>query len=720
MKFSVGVLMFGAAMLVLPAAGTVKAETREARVVLDGVVQRLDAPAFVEDGTYYVPVRGVLERLGYKLSWDGTAGKIIAAKEGLQALVLAPEGTEAVYNSGAVELEKSVRLVDGTAYMPAVSVMKLLGYEVETDIYHGSFYVKTPVWLRIGEALAVGGDRIRLEGETSGFGAVTDVSLYADGELVYAGAWKYGAMIGGKVYDKGRLVYEGGLKNNLPEGYGIRYDVSGSRYEGQFQGGIPHGKGRRFSGNKLVYDGDWVSGRMEGNGKLYDSAGKIVYQGALMNGQRQGYGILYNAAGLKVYEGNWVTDERSGKGKAFGPDGKIEYAGMWRSDVRHGDGKLNRFGRIKSYDLDGTDVTSVKEMDVLYVKDVEYESGMLIVQDPREKIYTGAFTETGELNGEGEVGVVTGNIMSEAGVLTGWTRLYKGTLKNGEMTGGGVFYDAQGRVSYEGEVKDGKRNGHGVSFKDGLIAYSGGWRDDEPHGTGWIYKPNSQSGSDYQITEAFYSFGRQTGTGNGYRVYLTAAGSGLTGAGVQIWTYDASRGAAPGGASYWTSMGGGVLVYSGELKNGLREGQGTEYLQDGYRYTGGFKANRKSGTGKLELSGTGYRFEGEFADDLKNGKGKLYSGSALVFEGEYKSGLRNGFGVSYGINGVKEYEGNYQDDKKHGYGTGYLNGWKQYAGEFKYDKREGYGTLYNSAGGIEYSGQFKEGYTLEQYQALNP
>jgi hypothetical protein len=720
----VRVFLIGAAILVLSEAGAAVAEARQARVALDGVVQRFDVPAYAEEGTFYLPVRALLEQLNYSLEWDTSESRIIASKDGLMRMELKPDSSGVIYNSSHADLGDHVRLINGTAYMPAEPVMKLLGYEVETDSYHGSIYLKTPIWLRIGEALAAGGDRVRLVGETAGFGAVTDVSLYLEDELVYEGSWKYGAMIGGKVYDKGRLMYEGGIKYNRPEGFGIRYDVSGSRYEGQFREGIANGKGRWFSGGKLVYDGEWASGRMEGNGKLYGSAGKAVYQGALSNGLRQGYGILYNDAGGKAYEGNWAAGERSGFGKAFSADGKIEYAGMWRNDVRHGQGSLNRFGRIKYYDLDGTSVTSVKDLDVQYVKDVEYANGLLIVQGSREWIYSGAFTDTGEPEGEGEVGIVTGTTLSEAGVLTSWSRHYKGTLKDGRMTGNGVLYDAQSKVSYEGEVKDGKRNGQGASFQDSVIQYNGGWRDDAPHGLGWTYKSNSAgsaaaSSSDYNITEVTYSFGKQTKTGNVYRVYRDSTGTGLTGNGVQIWIYDGARGAAPLGDEYWTSTGGGVLVYSGSLRNGLREGQGTEYLPEGFRYTGSFKANRKSGMGKLELPGTGYRFEGEFADNDKNGKGKLYSGGSLLFEGEYKSGLRNGYGVSY-VSGMKEYEGNYQDDKRHGYGVSYLNGAKHYAGQFKNDKRDGFGTLYRSTGEIEYSGEFKEGYTLASYNTMNP
>lgn len=544
--------LIGAVLLGLqPAAGAVAAE-RQVRVVLDGEVRTFDAPAFLEDGTFYLPVRGVLEQLGFVLDWDAVAGRLTAAKDGLRRLELTPDRTEAVLPSGTVDLEKSVRLKDGTAYMPAAPVMKLLGYDVETDAFRGSFYVKTPVWLRIGEAVAAGGGKVRLEGNPSGFGAVADdVKLYLEEELVYEGAFRNGALTGGKVYDQGRLVYEGGLASNKPDGTGVLYQGgTGSRYEGQFRDGAPHGKGRWFSGGRLIYDGDWKAGRMEGNGKQYGADGKIVYQGMLVNGVRQGYGLAYNTSGGVLYEGNWAHGVRSGFGKEFGSDGKLVYSGIWKEDRRNGGGTLNRYGKVKFYEADGTKVSSVKELDALYVRDVEYANGIIIEQNAKEWIYTGSFTAAGEPNGEGEVGLVTGTNVTEAGVLTSWSPHYKGTLQYGAMTGAGVFFDSAGRVSYEGEVHDGKRNGQGSSYVDGAIVYSGEWRDDVPHGAGWEYKVSPSGGtgsavSDTTITRVRYANGKLAGTGDVYRVSRNGTGTGLTGTGIQIWIYDAGRGGPP-------------------------------------------------------------------------------------------------------------------------------------------------------------------------------
>lgn len=55
-------------------------------------------------------------------------------------------------------------------------------------------------------------------------------------------------------------------------------------------------------------------------------------------------------------------------------------------------------------------------------------------------------------------------------------------------------------------------------------------------------------------------------------------------------------------------------LYEGETKNGLREGQGTQYFPNGYKYTGEWLGNKASGQGKLEyVDGTFY--EGSYKDN---------------------------------------------------------------------------------------------------------
>jgi hypothetical protein len=701
LKPAIIALAAGAVLLFAP-AGQAAAQKREAAVAWDGTFARFENEAYLDNGAFYLPAREMLEKLGYQVAWDESAGLIVGVKEGGSRLELSPGIADAMLNGRNYTLPLPVQVINGTAFMPAAAVMELLGYQVETDQYKARLYISSSIWQQIDEALA-GASAYRLEGVADKSGSSSNASLYLGKELVFTGSWNGGALgSSGKVYDKGRLIYEGGLKANRPEGPGVRYDINGERYEGLFAAGVSQGQGRLYAGNRLLYEGDWKSGRMSGAGKLFDENGKPLFEGLFQNGVRQGYGVLFNpATGKKSYEGNWVGDVRAGYGKAFNNEGKIEYAGYWRKDERNGTGTAHRYGKVNFYGLDGTNVSSVQQVDVAYVTDVEYSSGLLIKQSSSEWVYRGAFTDNGELNGKGEAGRVTGTLISEAGVLNKWTPYFKGDFRYGEMTGSGAFYDEQGALLYEGSIEDGKRQGQGVSYSLGKLQYSGAWDKDLKQGKGWTYSDHagSSASASFTITESSYNKDVQTGTGNVYRVYGSASDSSTpnakaTGKGAQYLTYDASR-------AVWLNSGSqsgsrGKLVYEGDLENGLRSGAGIEYLSDGGTYTGSFRNNERNGTGTLVLSSS--RYEGEFLNNVKHGQGKLYENGVIVYEGQFRSGLRNGLGVSYRYGGLREYEGDFRDDKRNGTGTLY----------------DYWGTT------VVYRGEFKDGLTLAEYNALHP
>lgn len=680
------------ALLPFPHAAAAEASVREARVVVDGVVERFEQPAFLEEGTYYMPVRALLTRLGYEVQYEEARGVITARKQG-RSIELTPDSSRALVDAVPVELNRPVKLVEDTTFFPAEPLLAALGYESETDGYRARYYLKSTIWQRIAEAIATGGDAYRLESSPkSPFSDLVTVSLYMNDELVYAGSWLNGTMHGpGKVYDKGRLVYEGALRSNLPHGSGIRYDASGLRYEGEFKNGLPDGQGQLYSGAQLVYDGLWTQGRMHGSGKQFGTGGKTVYEGAILNGLREGYGVLYDESGRTVYEGNFAAGQRAGQGKAYGPDGKIVYSGFWAKDQRHGSGSEYRYGKVMSYGLDGTNVTAAREVEAVYITEVEYAKGLKISSGGKEWTYRGAFTDKGEPHGQGEIGIVTGNVLSQAGVLTGWELHYRGEFQYGKMTGIGQFYDGTGKAVYYGQVLNGRRNGQGTSYANGLQEYTGAWRLDVKDGTGWEFAAETAVAAGqrtaYRMTEVRYDWGTRAYSGNVYKVYPSAGSTGLTGQGSQVWIWDVSRNAAPSGV--FPTESGAALVYTGSLVNGLREGQGVEYLADGSKYTGSFKANLRHGSGRLD--GTDYRYEGQFENNLMHGAGKYYQYGYLVYSGDFKYGERTGNGIGYRWNGTKEYEG-----------------------EFKNGKKDGYGVLYGSDGmTVLYKGLYKDGIRVD-------
>ena len=110
--------------------------------------------------------------------------------------------------------------------------------------------------------------------------------------------------------------------------------------------------------------------------------------------------------------------------------------------------------------------------------------------------------------------------------------------------------------------------------------------------------------------------------------------------------------------------------YIGEIVNGLPEGQGILYADDGSRYEGGWKNGKLEGKGIAYLN-NGDRYEGDWKNGLKEGKGIYYYNREPYkgdrYEGEYKNNKQEGKGILYYNNGDK-YEGDFKKGKQEGKG----------------------------------------------------
>lgn len=104
----------------------------------------------------------------------------------------------------------------------------------------------------------------------------------------------------------GKVTYFGDLENNMANGKGFGYWLSGSTYEGTWKNNKRHGKGIFIWADGEKYEGD--------------------YQEDL----RHGYGVYSSKSGR--YEGFWAHDMRHGEGKLYEPNGKLKVHGIWEKD----------------------------------------------------------------------------------------------------------------------------------------------------------------------------------------------------------------------------------------------------------------------------------------------------------------------------------------------------------------------------------------------------
>ena len=149
--------------------------------------------------------------------------------------------------------------------------------------------------------------------------------------------------------------------------------------------------------------------------------------------------------------------------------------------------------------------------------------------------------------------------------------IYEGEFKNGERNGKGKEYDKNGKLKFEGEYLNGKRNGKGKEYNTGIK---------------FKLKNNKDKNKDIKELEEIKD---------------------------------------------------DILLFEGEYLNGKRNGKGKEYDDEGkIKFEGEYLNGERNGRGKEYNKGE-LLFEGEYLNGERNGKGKLYGNTKLIFEGEFRN-----------------------------------------------------------------------------------
>jgi hypothetical protein len=291
-------------------------------------------------------------------------------------------------------------------------------------------------------------------------------------------------------------------------------------------------------------------------------------------------------------------------------------------------------------------------------------SGKLYLPDG---IYQGGYTAGNRRANEG-----TMEYYDEPLYKGGW--IYKGGWKNDRRHFEGTLTSKPAKI---GEVAS-------VNNTNPIEIYSGKWVNDVLQGAGkyekvgqWKYEGNfvngkmEGDGTSIEKNGSKYIGQWKNGFKEGKGVLTTAAGD----------------------------------VYDGEWKNGELNGQGTWLTASGdYKYVGGFRNGKRSGTGTLKEGANTYI--GEWYHDDKMGKGEYNWSNGDKYIGEW-SVTRNGKGIMYYANGDK-YDGEWRSDKKSLQGTYTWHNGDVYTGEWARDTMNGEGTmLYKS--GEKYIGTWKDG-----------
>ena len=316
--------------------------------------------------------------------------------------------------------------------------------------------------------------------------------------------------------------------------------------------------------------------------------------------------------------------------------------------------------------------------------------------------------------------------------------IFEGEYKNGERNGKGKEYDKFGKLIFEGEWKSGKRwnvnNDFGKKLQEGKgvlyeyseckqILYRGEYSNGERNGEGKeYYKWNGDFSHELVFEGEYLNGNRWNGKGYGKNKKLI---------------YELKNGKSTNVVDYFGFESPDIVRYDSEkgfiyqyayVRNLIFKG---EYL-NGNIWEG--KINNILDQYLLDVKNGKFfwdddEFTAEYSYGSWNGKGKEYKDNKLVFEGEYLNGNKWN-GIGYEIDSNKSYElkngkgyfihyfwiesniifkGEYINGKPNGKGKEYDDGKLVFEGEYLNGKRNGKGKEYNKEGEIIFEGEYSNG-----------
>jgi len=110
-----------------------------------------------------------------------------------------------------------------------------------------------------------------------------------------------------------------------------------------------------------------------------------------------------------------------------------------------------------------------------------------------------------------------------------------------------------------------------------------------------------------------------------------------------------------------------VERYVGGMREGKRDGAGTQSYENGDRFEGRFRSNERVGHGVYDYA-NGDRYEGDFLHDRMTGRGSFTYRSGGRYDGEFRDGRFDGRG-SFGFADGSRYDGRFENGLPNGQGT---------------------------------------------------
>ena len=233
---------------------------------------------------------------------------------------------------------------------------------------------------------------------------------------------------------------------------------------------IPYGD--QQSGLRLQFT--VVNGKEEGLGQILRKDDSIYMTVNYVNGVKEGEVVKYNEKGSVIMRGNMKNGEEVGLYREFDDNGELVWLGHYKDGKRYSELKKSdkKEGYYEERTMDGSVLSVSKYDEERMEKDgisYEFKNGKL------EHVY------------EYSKGRVTRVLMELKGKEmceydeNGRKRYeggYGGSVESGIVREGvGKEYDEKEAAIYVGGWHEGKRNGYGTEYENGVGKYNGMWKD---------------------------------------------------------------------------------------------------------------------------------------------------------------------------------------------------------------------------------------------------
>ena len=422
-----------------------------------------------------------------------------------------------------------------------------------------------------------------------------------------------------KEYDYyGKLNFEGGYLNGVKNGKGKIYD-SGSNdtyFEGEFLNGQKNGKGRKYKNGKLVFEGDYLNGVKHGKAKEYEYfTGKVEFDGEYL------YGLIRKGKkyirGILEYEGEYIYGEKW-NGKGYDEDGHQIY------ELINGSGKIREYNSHYDLNFEGEYLNGLKngygkkyrlgtleyEGEYLYGKRNGHGKEYEYFEDHSKLVFEGEFLNNSKWNGKGREYNHDKHI------------IYKGKYKFGvHYNGKELDYKYDNRLIYENIFLDGKLSD--INIYDYYSRELLDEDKEKSLKEKYLKEKNKDLTNDIMVlffptTKKITFEGRvENGLKNGFGITFDNYGE-------KIFEGEFLNGKEWNGKGkeyeyYKYNNGKYNLIYEGEFKNGKRHGKGKEYFYFNKILFEGEYLNGQRWNGKLKE----YNYDFERVSECEYIEGKI-------------------------------------------------------------------------------------------------